>query len=98
MEIFPEMLKVAKIRPIFKKGDKQNIKNYRLISLLSNFSKTLEKVMYNRLISYIETFNILLVELHGFRKRKCTETAIQVFVECIQQAFNSNVLQECFWP
>ena len=43
---FIECLKVAKICPVFKKGDPRKISNYRPISLLSNFSKILEKIMY----------------------------------------------------
>jgi len=41
--IFPDMMKRAKIKPIFKKGDRQDIHNYRLISILPAFSKILEK-------------------------------------------------------
>jgi hypothetical protein len=41
--IFPDVMKKAKIKPLFKKGDRQDIKNYRLISILSVFSKPLEK-------------------------------------------------------
>ena len=47
---FPEVLKLAKVIPIFKSGDKQDISNYRPISILSFFSKVLEKTMYNHLI------------------------------------------------
>ena len=50
--IFPDMMKKAKIRPLFKKGDRQDIQNYRPISILSAFSKILEKLTYNRLLSF----------------------------------------------
>ena len=46
--IIPDMMKLAKIKPLFKKGDKQDIQNYRPISILSAFFKILEKLMYMR--------------------------------------------------
>jgi hypothetical protein len=51
---FPDMMKKAKIKPLFKKGDTQDIKNYRPISILSVFSKPLEKLMHNRLLSFVQ--------------------------------------------
>ena len=42
---FPDMMKKAKIKPLFKKGDRKEIKNYRLIFILSVFSKPFEKLM-----------------------------------------------------
>ena len=49
--IFPEQLKVAKVSPIFKVGNIEEIGNYRPISVLPIFSKVLERIMYNRLVS-----------------------------------------------
>ena len=46
--IFPEQLKVAKVSPIFKVGNIEEIGNYRPISVLPIFSKVLERIMYNR--------------------------------------------------
>jgi hypothetical protein len=45
--IVPENFKLARILPVFKKGDHTNLNNYRPISLLSVFNKLLEKLMYN---------------------------------------------------
>ena len=50
--IFPDRMKVAKVTPIFKKGEKSSISNYRPISVLPCFSKILERIMYNRLYNY----------------------------------------------
>lgn len=58
---FPEIFKVAKVCPIFKKGDKQNIENYRPISLLSAFSKILEKIKYNRLVSFCFVYDLIVL-------------------------------------
>ena len=47
--IFPDILKLASVCPIYKKNDRTNCANYRPISLLSNLSKSFEKAMYNRI-------------------------------------------------
>ena len=46
--IFPQCLKSAKIFPIYKQGDKTEVRNYRPLSILSNFSKVLKKLVYKR--------------------------------------------------
>ena len=45
--IFPDILKVAYVIPLYKKDDQFNIENYRQISLLSVFSKLIEKLIHN---------------------------------------------------
>ena len=57
--VVPDKLKIAKIIPVFKKGDPQLPSNYRPISLLNVFSKLLEKIMYKRLYSYLNSNNKL---------------------------------------
>ena len=51
--IFPDDLKIARVIPIFKAGDESEIGNYRPISVLSCFSKILERIMYNRIFRYL---------------------------------------------
>jgi hypothetical protein len=46
--IFPDSLQIAVVKPLYMKGDKTSIKNYRPISLLPVFSKVLEKAMHSR--------------------------------------------------
>jgi hypothetical protein len=47
--VFPDLLKVTKIRPVYKRGNKQEISNYKPTSILSVFLKILVKIIYNRL-------------------------------------------------
>ena len=47
--VFPDYMKIAKIIPIFKNGQKTEFTNYRSISILSQFSKILEKLFNRRL-------------------------------------------------
>jgi hypothetical protein len=56
---FPDRLKYAVIKPIYKTGDKCEPSNYRPISLLSSFSKVFERLIYNRLYEHINQNNIL---------------------------------------
>jgi hypothetical protein len=51
--VFPLRLKYSQISPIFKKGDRTDIANYRPISLLTSFSKIFERVIYNRFEHHI---------------------------------------------
>jgi hypothetical protein len=57
--VLPERLKCSIIIPIHKKGDKSLLANYRPISLLTSFSKIVERVMYNRLVSHLTKHTIL---------------------------------------
>jgi hypothetical protein len=66
--IFPDRLKIAKVKPLYKKGNTGEFQNYRPISLSSVFSKIVEKLMYNRLMSFITKNNILNDAQHGFRE------------------------------
>ena len=51
--------KVAKIVPVYKSNKRNDINNYRPISLLSEFSKLLEKIVYKRLSAFLIKHNIL---------------------------------------
>ena len=57
--IVPNVLKVSRVTPIFKSGDATDPANYRPIAVLSPFSKILEKIVNDQLISFIDKYNIL---------------------------------------
>lgn len=80
---FPRLLKTAKVVPVFKKGDSQEISNYRAISILSNFSKVIERAVYNSIYSFININETLTTCQHGFRVGRSTETATIDFVQYI---------------
>ena len=88
--VFPDRLKYAIVKPIFKKGSKQDISNYRSMSLLTSFSKVFEKLIYNRLYTHIETNSILVQEQYGFRMQHLTEHAAFSLVNSILMAANNN--------
>ena len=66
--IFPTEMKVANVIPLYKANNPDVFNNYRPVSLLCTLSKVLERVMYSRLIEYLETFKILFDNQFGFRK------------------------------
>ena len=57
--VFPDKLKIARVTPIFKKGNNSPVTNYRPILVLPFFSKLLERIMYNRLYKFLLENNIL---------------------------------------
>ena len=74
--IFPELCKLAKVIPIFKKENELLCKNYRPISLLSIFSKIFEKVIYIRLYKFLSDNNLLYNRQFGFRCNHSTSHAL----------------------
>jgi len=86
----PNLLKIAKVCPIYKAGEATKISNYRPISVLPSFSKIFEKLVYNRLISYLTKFSILYEHQYGFRSSMSTSLAILEMVERITDAIDSN--------
>jgi hypothetical protein len=74
--IFPDRLKYVTIIPIYKRGDKNLVLNYRPISILTSINKIFEKVMYCRLLKHLKESNILSKHQFGFRENQGTENAI----------------------
>jgi hypothetical protein len=90
--IFPSWLKFSQIVPIFKKGAKDKLTNYRPISLLIAFSKIFEKVIYKRLDNHIISNNILVKEQYGFRSNATTEKASYQLTNNILKALDNKYL------
>ena len=81
--VFPRELKITNIVPIFKAGDEMVYTNYRPVSVLPVFSKILERLMYNRLIQYINENKLLYKYQFGFQKGKSTYMAVLTLVDTI---------------
>ena len=73
-----------------KKGNKQEISNYRPISLLTSFSKIIEKLIRARLLAHIDMNSILVHEQYGFRTHSLTEKAAFTLINSILTAMNNN--------
>ena len=86
---FPDELKIAKIVPLYKCKDPCQFNNYRPISLLSIFSKILEKIMYSRLYDYLVKFGILYSYQFGFQKNKSTYMAIICLMDKLIKALEN---------
>jgi hypothetical protein len=67
--IFPDRLKFSEVKPLYKKGDKSELSNYRPISLLPTFSKIIGKIIYKRLYFHLNNNNIMVSEQFGFREK-----------------------------
>ena len=79
--------KKAKVIPVYKKGKKANVNNYRPIRLLPVLSKILEKIVHNRLYSFLSQSNFSYDLQVGFRKNHSTSQAAAVMVENINKSF-----------
>jgi hypothetical protein len=64
--VFPKESKIAKAKPLYKKGGRYNIQNYRPISVLSFFFKLLERLMFNRLKHFISINRIVTEAQNSF--------------------------------
>ena len=73
--VFPNELKISRVRPLFKNGDTSNINNYRPISILPSISKIFEYVIFHQLFDYMSHNALFCQEQFGFRTGHSTELA-----------------------
>ena len=83
--VFPGSLKTAQVTPVHKKEDTLTITNYHPISLLSVFSKILEKSMYNRIYSFLCNYKLINTTQLGFWSKHSTEHALISLIETIKK-------------
>ena len=86
--IYPKSLKLAKVIPLHKGGNKKDPSNYRPISILTNFNKIFEKILYSRLYDFFEKNGVIYEGQFGFRKGHSTSMAASVFVEHVMNAWD----------
>ena len=86
--IVPDQMKIARVVPIFKSGDKAIFSNYRAFSILPCFSKFLERIVYNRIFNYLSDFHILCDNQYGFRKKHSTTHALIDLYDKISSALD----------
>ena len=87
--IFPDLLKIAKVKPLFKRGDACQLNNYRPISLLPTISKVFESVIYSQLYTYFSENNLLIEQQYGFMAQHSTELASVKLVDNIIKQMDS---------
>ena len=88
--VVPDKLKTAKVIPIYKKADFAMFSNYRPVSLLSCFSKILERLVFDRCVNFINNQEILNDKQYGFRPKHSTYMAIAQLVDKITNAVEKN--------
>ena len=86
--IFPSVLKIPKVVPVFKKDSKSDYSNYHPISLLSNIEKILKKLMYKRLHTFLDNKNIIYDLQFGFRQQYYTSHVLINKTENIRKALD----------
>ena len=91
-DTFPDCMKKAVIKPIHKKGNVDEISNYRPISILPTLSKVFEKAAVNQLVTYLETNKLLHKSQHAYRKHHSTVTCLVEILNYIYRIIDNKKL------
>ena len=87
--IFPDQLKLANVIPLYIADDPMLFNHYRPVSLLCVLSKIFEKVMYSRILDFLETFKIIYDNQFGFRKKCSTYMALMILMDKITKSLEN---------
>ena len=85
--VYPSLWKQSSICPIYKKGDKKQIENYRPIALLCNFSKVFEILLHKSIMRHVQSYISPLQ--HGFVKGRSTETNLCLFTQFLSDTIDT---------
>ena len=87
--LYPDLLKLGRVAPVFKAGEVTKVNNYRPISILSTINKIFEMLTFKRMMTFIEYHNIISNLQYGFIKGRSTTQAIFRFVSDVMKTFHS---------
>ena len=86
--IFPDKLKLTKVIPVFKKGDRTKHDNFRPISILPAISKIFERAIFDQLYIHFTRINLFYESQYGFKKHS-TEFAVLELIDRITQSLDN---------
>ena len=87
---FQKLCKIAKVIPLFKKGELLDCSNHGSISLLSTFSKIFEKCLYKRVFCFLEKNNLFLKRQYGYRSGYSSNHTIVNLFESIKKYIDND--------
>lgn len=87
--VFPAELKIARVIPLYKAGDPLQFSNYRPVSVLPVFSKILERLMYERLLAFVNKNMILYSYQFGFRFGHSPNLALIILIDKVTNALEN---------
>ena len=88
--IFPDIMKMAEVVPLYKGKSRENETNYRPISLLTTMSKMMEKVVYHRVYQFLTNTGQICETQYGFRSNHSCKHAIAQVIGTILKNLESN--------
>lgn len=83
--VFPQILKIGIITPVYKTGDKTDISNYRPICILSTLSKIFEKCVKKIMLQFLLDYKFFSANQYGFLPGKGTDDVLFNHISCITQ-------------
>lgn len=86
---YPDGLKIAKVVPICESGERDQVENYRPISVLPILNNIIERAIYNRLLNFLESTKFFYDQQHGFRPNHSTNIAIIEIVDMLHRELNA---------
>ena len=89
---YPDFLKIAKVLPIYKKGEHSDMNNYRPISILSHLNKIFETIISKQIKDFLKKHNILYKYQYGFRENHSTDHALINIVDSIKISIDDGKL------
>lgn len=88
--VYPDCWKIGKVTPLFKKGDRQLVSNYRPITLLNICSKIFEKCVFDALYPFVSP--LIHSNQFGFQKKKSTIVQLVCYLDEIYKGINNSCL------
>lgn len=93
--VYPDSFKIGQITPIFKSGNRNNIENYRGVSVVPNLAKAFDRLIYNQLKLIIPPQ--ISPNQHGFLSNRNIETNLMELTTLIHRAFNLKCQLDVFY-
>ena len=88
--VYPDQWKLANVVPVYKKDDKQLVKNYRPISLLPICGKIFEKLIFDSLYAHLVSNNLITKNQSGFVPGDSCTNQLLFLINEIQKAFENS--------